>query len=705
MRTVISIFALFISFFSIAQNDLEFQLDAGYGPKGGYTDLTYTVTNISQNTISNLVITHPDAVTTSFTLSPSTLAPGATATATGRKAISGNASILGSTQATVTGAMNGVTITEQSDGLDAQGNRIPDGVSTYFISTPQSYGVIYVDVDLDSAYTPNVDTIIPGAVINAVNSDGLTIQVITNETGWWYIDPFSLGTFTDDFIAVIDQNSFPTGISNYQLVDGTSPFQLALTLAHQFEYRNGYSDGSTNFGLMKATAFLDENANGTREASESQMPFIKFEFIADNDPTTSTTIFNGNGVPVLKSDLNPGIQLNDVNANLFQHSNFFTINTSNFDDITTTAGVTTDLEFAVTEVSASNRDAGVNLTNIISPNPGFDSKVSLVIYNVLNGAATGMVDFTNDPNASIITIEDVNGVDLIANGTATLTSTGFSMSYNLSNFAIERYTVIMTTPTTGIQIGDTFTHTAMITPSSLDNNSNNNVANFNVDVVGSYDPNDMTEARGPNIPINTFSNSDYLEYTIRFQNLGTASAQFVRILSTLNNKLDMSTFEMITASHNYTYSINNGNELDWFFDDIQLTAESLDENGSHGFIRYRIKPLPGYAVGDVIGASAGIYFDYNLPVITEYWTTTFNAPASINDVQQISFYPNPLEGNTIYLKDIANGTFRIYALDGKELSTGVINDSKIILNNIKPGLYFLNIKSGGENSVLKFYKQ
>jgi hypothetical protein len=73
---------------------------------------------------------------------------------------------------------------------------------------------------------------------------------------------------------------------------------------------------------------------------------------------------------------------------------------------------------------------------------------------------------------------------------------------------------------------------------------------------------------------------------------------------------------MISASHNYQLSIENDNKLTWQFNDIKLPYDGIDEPASHGYIAYRIKPISSVHVGDTLKNSASIYFDYNLPVIT-----------------------------------------------------------------------------------------
>ncbi len=170
------VIAIFISFFSVAQPNLDFDMDVTTGVAGGYAGVTYTITNLSPDPISNLVISHPHAVITLFNPTPSTLAAGATLTASGQIAISGEYNplgiILGSTQAAISGILNGNVVTELSDGISVTGNRVEDGPSEYQGYFPQRYGVIYVDVDLNGNYDNGIDSTISGAVINIADQNG-----------------------------------------------------------------------------------------------------------------------------------------------------------------------------------------------------------------------------------------------------------------------------------------------------------------------------------------------------------------------------------------------------------------------------------------------------------------------------------------------------------------------------------------------------
>jgi hypothetical protein len=59
--------------------------------------------------------------------------------------------------------------------------------------------------------------------------------------------------------------------------------------------------------------------------------------------------------------------------------------------------------------------------------------------------------------------------------------------------------------------------------------------------------------------------------------------------------------------------------------------------GSHGYVAYRIKPLSTVHAGDTIKNTAGIYFDYNMPVATNTEKTIVFIASSTLPVTLISF--------------------------------------------------------------------
>jgi hypothetical protein len=134
----------------------------------------------------------------------------------------------------------------------------------------------------------------------------------------------------------------------------------------------------------------------------------------------------------------------------------------------------------------------------------------------------------------------------------------------------------------------------------------------------SFDPNDKqvtppgTGVQGL-IPINT----EWLDYTIRFQNTGTAPAATVIVKDLISLNLDRHSLQLLGTSHELTgMSIRPDGVAEFTFEGIELPDSASNEPGSHGFVRYRIRPNVTASHGSIINNTASIYFDSNEPVIT-----------------------------------------------------------------------------------------
>ncbi|MCE3283476.1 MAG: type sorting protein, partial [Chitinophagaceae bacterium] len=92
------------------------------------------------------------------------------------------------------------------------------------------------------------------------------------------------------------------------------------------------------------------------------------------------------------------------------------------------------------------------------------------------------------------------------------------------------------------------------------------------------------------------------------------------VKDTLSAKLDWNSLEMVSASHDYKLTINNG-ICTWHFDNIHLVDSNHNEPLSHGYLAFKIAARSSVVAGDVIQNRASIYFDYNLPVVTNTETT------------------------------------------------------------------------------------
>jgi hypothetical protein len=697
------LFLLFLlPFTALPQAIVDFDMDLSLASIGGHAEVTYTITNVSNSTVTITEIRHADAIQTVVIPATSSINPGDVITETNRIAISGDNVVPGvffsTTSAEVLGTDGTNVFSELSDGKDYMDVRLDDGPSYYSGGMSPTYGVVYIDNDNNGYYNPQMDTPLPGVEFMIGNG-----RISTNEKGWFYFDQYREMTLGDSF-ATLDMATLPSSNQQYILIHGQSPTRFNGPLSTFSRVDFGFvNDG---FGVIRTNAFLDLNSNGVWDNNERSMPHIEFTFTKDNDPnTTLVRSSQGSGSPVQERDFNPGIQLNDISARLTRFPNALTITTPAYDDIISIANDTIYRNFAVEETSAGNRDTSVDLFEYLPPNPGFQTHLGLIVRNELFGYVDGVLTFSKD---AAMTIDEIllNGTDITNSGNVNITSTGFTFSYSLSDQDHHSFRIKMTTPTNA-QVGDPFHHSASIAPTSADINSVNNFSSLSSTTVASFDPNDISEKHGEIIPINTFSSSDYLEYTIRFQNMGMANAQFVRVIQDLDPfKYDLGSIEVLSTSHSGTFQIESSNRLNWLFDNIQLPPQSVDENASQGFIKFRVKPNNSFTVGTRIEARAQIYFDYNPLIYTNIWRTTFDAPNSTNSVEnEITIYPNPVSGNAIRLS-LEEGDFTIFDLQGSLVQSGSIDRGEITLSdNLNSGLYLLKVLSEGRSKTVKLIKQ
>jgi hypothetical protein len=184
------------------------------------------------------------------------------------------------------------------------------------------------------------------------------------------------------------------------------------------------------------------------------------------------------------------------------------------------------------------------------------------------------------------------------------------------------YTYVYGTLSYSTPLGTPSLMTASVSILNTDLDLTNNTSQVNTTVVGSYDPNDIMVNK-PLIDVEEAdADGDWLTYRIRFQNTGTFPAEFISVVSEQDELVDMTTIQMIDASHSNVWSFD-GREVTWFFENIQLPDSLSDPEGSQGYIIYKVRTIAGLGVGDILDVNAAIYFDYNEPVITNSATTEY----------------------------------------------------------------------------------
>ena len=454
-------------------------------------------------------------------------------------------------------------------------------------------------------------------------------------------------------------------------------------------------------GLIEVNAFIDENSNAVFDTSEINFSDGVFTYEINNDGIINYV--NSSTGNFIIPNYDDSIT---YDISFIMYEDLFSCLNQSFtlvENVSTPIYETVHVDFPLTPITDCS-DVGVYLLSYIPPRPGITYYNTLIVEN--NGTqlpVSGSVEFTHDPLLSLLDVLDID-----AGNSITTTATGFILNFNdLQPDESEVVTIRLNVPTSAMS-GDIVTNSVVYSVSDL--NIDNNESSLTEVVVNSYDPNNKLESHGPEIIHDDFSDDDYLFYTINFQNLGTAEALDIRVEDMLDSQLDVSTFKMLISSHDYVLT-RVDNNLTWEFEDVNLPSESMDEPNSHGYIYFKIKPVTGFVIGDIIPNTADIYFDFNSAIVTNTFETEFVE----NNLSVVEFlenpfilYPNPAndEINIQFSQLVGeNIEVAIYDIQGKLVMhpKDEINENKIQLNvsGLSQGMYFVELSSDNFKTVKK----
>ncbi len=265
---------------------------------------------------------------------------------------------------------------------------------------------------------------------------------------------------------------------------------------------------------------------------------------------------------------------------------------------------------------------------------------------------------------------------------------------------------------TFISVGEVCTHYAYLLQVNADVDPTNNQDSTKWNFLTSYDPNDKAVfPTGVGVDGEfDFDSLQGLTYRIRFQNTGNDVAYNIAVRDTLSPLLDLGTFEMGAASHPFRLELDEHRALTWFFDNIYLPDSTTDLAGSNGFIKFRIKPLPGLPLGTRLENKAAIYFDYNLPVITNTAVLTNALPLVEADGpalrSALEVFPNPTRGRvTLRLRDARQPMLHVQVCDlrGAVLMETPVrlqdDEASIDISALPPGVYLVQASQGATRHV------
>ncbi|MCF8247873.1 MAG: T9SS type A sorting domain-containing protein [Saprospiraceae bacterium] len=438
-----------------------------------------------------------------------------------------------------------------------------------------------------------------------------------------------------------------------------------------------------NLESVTGKVFLDENNNGIQDNGELPLPGTLLQLENTSGKSVSR---NDGSFEIFSSFLQPDV-LSVVPPNPYTVAN-----PSSYAVTQSETGKDFGIYFP-----PGIKDLSVELTHYGVPRPGFTSHYGISYKNVGTTVMNGQVQLTMDAQMNFVSADpapsQVIGTQLIWD---------FD---NLQLLETRSITVDVLVPAS-VPNGTELTSTVAVYPIVNDANPTNNQDAELVTVVGSFDPNDKRVEPGESLTLEDLAAGTPLTYTIRFQNTGTYQADRVRIVDQLSQLLDVSTFQFLASSHPCTFDIRGYGLLEFDFDMINLPDSTSNEQASHGFVKFSIRPRTDLTVGKLIQNKASIYFDFNLPIITNQVSTQIieltQIATEIQSALGLHIFPNPNAGDfTVLLESTLDEALdvAVFDLQGRLVlqKNGLTNQPiNLSMPEASSGIYFLKGKSGGK---------
>ncbi|MCI4668253.1 MAG: T9SS type A sorting domain-containing protein [Bacteroidia bacterium] len=306
------------------------------------------------------------------------------------------------------------------------------------------------------------------------------------------------------------------------------------------------------------------------------------------------------------------------------------------------------------QIQGNLRDLSVSLT-AFPIRPGFNHTYEIDVVNAGTERVSSTLEFIHDSLASFISTTSGGVYDPM----------NMKVSWNVDDIfpgETRHFEVLASIPPSAL-INTPVEVVAFVDTAFGDSVPINNLFEQDILIVGSYDPNDKLVSEDVLLP-----NEQALTYTVRFQNTGNFPAEFVVIRDTLDSTvLNVSTLSPVSASHPYFWELD-GSELIVSFPQIQLPDSMSDPEGSQGYIIFDIQAQPNLPLETIISNRAGIFFDFNAPIITNYAETRVALPlvmgrAYIDANGDCQYQSNEeIVSGQVVLKDL-NQNERIIKLD------------------------------------------
>ena len=291
----------------------------------------------------------------------------------------------------------------------------------------------------------------------------------------------------------------------------------------------------------------------------------------------------------------------------------------NVDPISIEHTATEDMNIIIQDFCISTKveknDLKLTMFSQESLRPGLESDITIICENLGSDVVSSMLVFDFPDNVLEVVSSVPQGIEMMSSQMDWMVEDLAPFEKRSFTISVKLNTPIDDNPLVG---GEVLDFLAEISELEDEYSIINNVATIQEVVVNSYDPNDKRCLQGNYF--NEMRTGEFLDFIIRFENTGTASAINVVVKDEINpDMFDINTVEVVSTSHDVEMNISNTDLVEFVFKDINLP---FDDENNDGFIHFRIKVIENLELHTVLSNTAEIIFDFNIPIVTNTTETT-----------------------------------------------------------------------------------
>ncbi|AWA30559.1 T9SS C-terminal target domain-containing protein [Flavobacterium magnum] len=455
-----------------------------------------------------------------------------------------------------------------------------------------------------------------------------------------------------------------------------------------------FTPGGTYY-TVEGSSRADLDGNGC-DVSDPLYPGIKF--------TVTDGVNSGTFVADALGSYSLPLQAGSHTITPVVENSYFTTDPSQF-----TISFPGDLNSVMQDICIIPNGIHNDLEILIMPigiaRPGFDATYNLLFRNTGNTTIDTDLDFAFDDSV----MDFVQSVPPLSDqNEGMLHWSGLPIAPFETRSVLVKMNMNSPVETPALNLDDHLVFTAALTYSGTDETPLNNTTILRQTVVNSFDPNDKTCLEGDTITPGMVG--DYVHYLIRFENTGTFAAENVVVKDIIDPAtFDIASLVPVSSNYEFTTRITDGDKVEFIFENINLP---FDDTNNDGYVLFKIRTKPTLTVGSTLSNKASIYFDYNLPIVTNTAVTAVALPLNTNENDNafgLALYPNPVKDvlNISSKTDAVINVVQIYNALGQDVMKVLPanGDCSIDVSRLPVGSYVVKVISETGSWASRFIKE